>query len=138
MSTAFVNPVVDALATAIENDATLQSLLAGGMVYSGMAPTGAPYDHVNIANLTDTPKEMFGLGSSVVLVTLDIWTSGKGLGGVMAVYAALNNLLHNKRLSLSNGNWMMGRVRLVLGNLGDQTDPSIVRGIVNYTVRACG
>lgn len=138
MNQSFLTPELTALAAAIENDPTLQGLLAGDKVYSGLAPQGAPYDHVTLGNATDSEHSMFGTPGAQGVVTINIWTLGPGLMGVAAIYDALKALLHGTVVPLTNVGTMCGKMSLVLNNLGDPSDPRIVRGVANYTVWSHG
>lgn len=128
--------LVIAIATAIEGDVPLATLLAGDKVYNGLAPEGSAFNYITLSNFSEAERNLFGLNGSQGKATFNIWTKGEGEMDVLAIYEALKVLFHNKRLLLSAGRHIQGKLRLILTGAGDTADSTIVRGVVEYTMRA--
>lgn len=128
--------LVVAIGAAIEGDATLAALLAGDKVYNGLAPEGSVFNYITLSNFNEAEKNLLGLAGTSSKATFNIWTRGQGEMDVLTIYEALKVLFHNKRLILSAGRQIQGKLRLILTGAGDQSDSTIVRGVAEYTMRA--
>jgi hypothetical protein len=128
--------LVVAIAAAIEADVTTAGLLAGAKVYNGLAPEGSPFNYITLTNFSESEKNLFCLPGTLGRGTFNIWTKGEGEMDVLTIYEALRTLLHNKRLVLSAGRHIQGKLRLIMTGAGDQSDSTIVRGVAEYTMRA--
>jgi hypothetical protein len=128
--------LVIAISTAIEADAPLAGLLAGAKVYNGLAPEGSQFNYITLTNFSESEKNLFNAPGSQSRATFNIWTKGEGEMDVVTIYEALKILFHNKRLTLSAGRHIQGKLRLILTGAGDQSDSTIVRGIAEYAMRA--
>lgn len=127
--------LVIAIGDAIENDVPLAALLAGAKVYNGLAPEGSAFNYITLSNFSEAERNLLGRAGSLGKATFNIWTKGEGEMDVLTIYEALRVLFHNKRLILSAGVQIQGKLRLVLTGAGDTADSTIVRGVVEYTMR---
>lgn len=125
-----------ALGAAIEGSATLGNILAGDKVYNGLAPEGSKFPYITLSNFNEIEKNLFNCPGTFDKGTLTIWTRGSGEMDVLTIYEDLRTLLHNKRLVLGAGKQIQGKLRLILTGAGDQSDSLIVRGVVEYSMRA--
>jgi hypothetical protein len=132
----YISPLAVALVTAVEGDVTLAGLLAGSKIYSGLAPEESPFNYVTLTGFTEAEKSLFGKQGTQGVVYLNIWTQGQGEMMVLGIYEALYALLHNTKLAISRGRQIQGKMRLILTGVGGTSDPTIVRGVAEYTMRA--
>lgn len=128
--------LVVAVAAAIEGSATLGNILAGDKVYNGLAPEGSKFPYITLSNFNEGEMNMFNCVGTSSKGTFTIWTRGSGEMDVLTIYEDLRALLHNKRLVLGAGRQIQGKLRLILTGAGDQSDSLIVRGVVEYSMRA--
>lgn len=128
--------LVVAIAAAVEADVTTAGLLAGAKIYNGLAPEGSPFNYITLTNFSEAEKNLFNLPGTEGKGTFNIWSKGEGEMDVLTIYEALRALLHNKRLVLSAGRHIRGKLRLIMTGAGDQSDSTIVRGVAEYTMRA--
>jgi hypothetical protein len=131
-----IKSLVVAIADAIEADATLAGLLAGAKVYNGLAPEESPFNYITLSNFAESERNLFNLEGSQSTSQFAIWTKGEGEMDVLTIYEALHDLFHNKRLTLDVGQHIRGKLRLIMTGAGDQSDATIVRGVVEYAMRA--
>lgn len=125
-----------AVAAAIEASVPLAARLAGAKVYSGLAPEGSPFNYITLGNFTEAERNLFNNQGKRATATINIWTKGEGEMDVLYIFEDLSTLLHNQRLNLSSGHQIQGKLRLILTGAGDQSDSTIVRGVVEYEMRA--
>jgi hypothetical protein len=131
-----IKPLIIAVADALIADVTLGGLLAGDKIYNGLAPENSPFDYVTLTNFTEAERNLFNKQGVLSTANINIWTQGEGEMDVLSIYEAARNVLHNRRLALGAGAQIQGKLRLILTGAGDTADPTIVRGIAEYTMRA--
>lgn len=131
-----MKPLVVAIAAAVEADVTTAGLLSGAKIYNGLAPEGSPFNYITLTNFSEAEKNLFNLPGTEGKGTFNIWSKGEGEMDILTIYEALRVLLHNKRLVLSAGRHIRGKLRLIMTGAGDQSDSTIVRGVAEYTMRA--
>ncbi|MGI8765701.1 MAG: DUF3168 domain-containing protein [Gemmatimonadaceae bacterium] len=131
----FAWPVEVALAAAIETDATLATLLAGGKVYSLVAPPKSPFDYITLGDMSESASSHFNRFGTSSVETIHIWSRKPGKSGVLAIYMALYVLLHGRALPLA-GTASMLRGTLILATVLADPDGLTAHGVARYAVRA--
>lgn len=130
--TAATWPLNVALAEAITDDAALQTLLGGDMVYSGSVPRDVDFDYVVIKTGTESEWAAFVDGGSNCVTTLNFWCAGDDLRRASILFGELHRVLNRVLLGVD------GFKPCVYGELAlvdISTDPgnAYVHGVARYT-----
>lgn len=136
MTKSFIRPENIAITDAVRAHTPLQALLAGRMVYNGIAPAKTPYPYLSLSSMIEREKNFFMIPGAAGSINATIWDYSSDLLRVIAIYEELCEFLHNNRLSLSAGMLIRLKIELIFTGAGDQTDPKIVRGIAKLSMIA--
>lgn len=105
-------PIDVAVAAAIEADAAIMALLAGG-VHSIVAPEGTRLDYVTLGSTSEGDFDAFGAEGNDGVLTVHVWTAVMGKGPALAIYGHLQRVLNNVPLVLDGQRHLDGTLSLL-------------------------
>lgn len=126
-----------AIVAAVRADTALGLLLAGNRIYDVNPPPKTPFPYITLGFRQESDDNVFSAPGTIAGQVLDIWTREStaveqvsGAEQLMAIYAALRALLHQRPLSIGGFRSVLGVIAL----LATMEDPDglTLHAVVRY------
>lgn len=129
-----LSPTIVVIATAIENDIPLGTVLAGDKVYNSVAPEQSPFPYLVLDTPAERADNVFNRRGVSDDLQIHIWTrKPTQLGNMEAldIWDKLYALLHEQPLVVSGWQLVIGTLALI--SIFPDADGETMHGIASYS-----